>query len=74
MASLLDLNLSYYTVGILAHSRPKTHLVSQLTTLKIPAAFLVAFLPHAYASILAGKNYDLAKSVSSPSLPLTYLA
>ncbi|KAK4456047.1 hypothetical protein QBC34DRAFT_388738 [Podospora aff. communis PSN243] len=39
MASLLEINLSYYT---------------------IPAAFLVAFLPHAYASILAGKNYDLA--------------
>ncbi|KAK0646530.1 hypothetical protein B0T16DRAFT_353016 [Cercophora newfieldiana] len=38
MASLLDLNLSYYTV---------------------PVAYVIGFLPHAYASIIAGKNYDL---------------
>jgi len=57
MASLLDLNLSYYTVCI-TQTPPSLH---DTDTTQVPAAFFVAFLPHAYASGLAGKNYDLAK-------------
>lgn len=61
MSSLLDLTksqISYYTVH--HPSQPSISMFIYLTVSQVPAAMLLAYAPHVYASIKAGKNHDRA--------------